>query len=101
MAWQRVASAKDVPEADGYPVTVGALEIALYRLGGVYYAIEDVCPHAYALLSTGFVEGDTVACPMHGATFHIPSGKCLGPPADRDLVKYPVKLEGDDVLIDV
>jgi len=100
MAWQRVASVKDVPEGDGFAVTLGTLEIAIYKLGPAYYALEDVCPHAYALLSTGFVEGDKVACPMHGAEFHIPSGKCLSPPADRDLATYPVKIEGDDVLID-
>ncbi|HUC63639.1 MAG TPA: non-heme iron oxygenase ferredoxin subunit [Alphaproteobacteria bacterium] len=100
MAWQRVASVKDVTEGDGFAVTVGSLEIALYKLGDKYFALEDVCPHAYALLSTGFVEGEKVSCPMHGAEFHIPTGKCLGPPADRDLATYPVKIEGDDLLID-
>ena len=38
---------------------------------------------------------------LHQALFHIPTGKCLGPPADTDLVAFPVKVEGPDILVDL
>jgi 3-phenylpropionate/trans-cinnamate dioxygenase ferredoxin subunit len=60
-----------------------------------------VCPHAFALLSQGFVEGDKVECSLHEAVFHIPTGKCLKAPADRDLTTYRVRVEGSDLLIEL
>jgi len=101
MAWQRVAYVADVHPDRGLSVNVAGKELAVYRVGDDVYALEDVCPHAYALLSDGFVEGDTVECPLHQAIFHIPSGKCMAAPADSDLATFPVKIEGEDVLVDV
>ncbi len=101
MAWQRVASTAEVKEDAPVPVTLGDKQLAVYRLGDSYYALDDVCPHAYALLSSGFIDGDRVECPLHQAAFHIPTGKCVAPPAEEDLKKYPLKIEGDDIFIDV
>jgi nitrite reductase/ring-hydroxylating ferredoxin subunit len=81
-------------------VTVDGKEIAIYRIGDQYVALEDVCPHAYALLSEGLVEDDTVECPLHGALFQISTGKCLSQML-RDLTKYPLKIENNDILIDL
>ena len=101
MAWQRVGSVADVQVDAPLAVTVGEKQLAVYRIGDDFYALDDVCPHAFALLSSGFVEGDKVECPLHQALFHIPTGKCLGPPAATDLAAFPVKVEGDDILVDV
>ena len=101
MAWQRVGSVADVQVDAPLAVTVGEKQLAVYRIGDDFYALDDVCPHAFALLSSGFVEGDKVECPLHQALFHIPTGKCLGPPADTDLVAFRVKVEGPDILVDV
>ena len=73
---------------------IGENEIGLYLVGDRYYAMENVCPHAYALLSQGFVEGDEVECPLHGARFHIPTGKCTQEPGGRDLVCYAGETRG-------
>ena len=64
-------------------------------------ALENVCPHAYALLTQGFVDGDTVECPLHEAVFHIPTGKCLKEPGGRDLKMYSVRLAGEEIQIKV
>jgi NAD(P)H-dependent nitrite reductase small subunit len=101
MAWQRAASVADVPADKGLQVKIGKTEVAIFRIGDSLYAMEAICPHADAYLAEGFIDEDKVECPLHQAQFHIPSGKCLGPPADRDLVTYPTKVEGNDVLIDI
>lgn len=98
-SWHRVAAVGDIVDGEAKPVSIGELEIALLRVDGTIYAIEDVCPHAYALLSQGFVEGSEIECPLHAARFEIPTGKVLCPPADRDLQTYPVRVDGDDVLV--
>jgi 3-phenylpropionate/trans-cinnamate dioxygenase ferredoxin subunit len=80
---------------------VGDTAVALFRVGDQVYAVEAICPHAEAELAEGFIDQDKVECPLHQAQFHIPTGKCLGPPADRDLVTFPAKIEGNDILVDI
>jgi 3-phenylpropionate/trans-cinnamate dioxygenase ferredoxin subunit len=99
--WHKVGNAADITPDEPLGVEIADLQIGIFRVDDALYAIEDVCPHAYALLSQGFVDGDEVECPLHGAIFQISSGKCLLEPAERDLKTYKVKLEGDDVLVEV
>jgi 3-phenylpropionate/trans-cinnamate dioxygenase ferredoxin component len=99
--WHDVAEAADVADDLPHTVKVGEREIGLYLLNGRYYALEDVCPHAYALLSQGFVDGEEIECPLHGAKFHIPTGKCTKEPGGRDLASYAVKREGDRLYLKV
>jgi 3-phenylpropionate/trans-cinnamate dioxygenase ferredoxin subunit len=97
--WHDVAAAADVADDTPLAVKVGDRELGIYALNGTYYALEDVCPHAYALLSQGFVDGEEIECPLHGAKFHIPTGKCTKEPADRDLAKYEVRVEGGRLFV--
>lgn len=95
--WHPVGRADEVSEDEPLSVKVGDKEIGIFRVNGALHAIEDVCPHAYALLSQGFVDGENVECSLHGAIFNIPSGKCLKEPGGRDLATYRVR-EADGVL---
>ncbi|TWT10588.1 non-heme iron oxygenase ferredoxin subunit [Reyranella sp. CPCC 100927] len=99
--WHDVAAPEDVAEDMPITVKLGDRDVGLYRLNGEFYALEDVCPHAYALLSQGFIEGDEIECPLHGAKFHIPTGRCTKEPADRDLRRYDVKLESGRLFVGV
>jgi 3-phenylpropionate/trans-cinnamate dioxygenase ferredoxin subunit len=101
MAWQRVASVADVKPDNPVPVTIGDKQLAVYKLDNEFFVLDDVCPHAYALMSSGFVEGDRVECPLHQAAFEIRTGKCVAPPAESDLQTYPVKVEGNDIFADI
>lgn len=100
-SWHEVAAADAISEDAPLGVKVGDKEIGLFKLGDKLYALEDVCPHAYALLSSGFIDGETVECPLHQACFHIPTGKCTSPPAERDVAVYPVRVEGNKVFVQV
>ena len=90
-------------ERSGGRRTVPQVFIGLTHVGGCdeLYALENVCPHAYALLTQGFIDGDTVECPLHEAVFHIPTGKCLKEPGGRDLKTYTVRLAGEEIQIKV
>lgn len=96
-----VAKTGDLEQGDAMQVTVGRKEIALYNVDGEFYATDDICTHAYASLADGYVEGDQIECPLHGACFDIKTGKALTPPANRDLATYPVKIDGDTVHVGV
>ena len=97
----KVAQVGDVPENSIKSVDAGGTEVALFNLGGEYYALADICPHAHCNLSEGDVEENDVICPCHGATFNIKSGEVTGPPARENATSYPVQLQGDDILVAV
>ncbi|MFQ5774744.1 MAG: non-heme iron oxygenase ferredoxin subunit [Kiloniellaceae bacterium] len=97
--WHRVAAASEIRDNEPKHVKVNELSIALYRVDGAIHAIDDVCTHEFALLSEGYQDGDTIECPLHQAVFHIPTGEVRSAPAEENLRTYPVKIEGDDVLV--
>lgn len=100
MSWKTVCNTSQVRGEYPFAAKVDGKEIGIFLVDGDYYAIEDVCPHAYALLSQGFVEDGKVECPLHEAVFDIRSGRCLREPGGRDLRTYPLRLQGEDVQID-
>lgn len=97
--WQWIATLSQLRDDEPYPAKLGETPIALYLLDGQVYAIDDICTHEYALLSQGFIEGCTIECPLHQATFDIRTGKCLAAPATVDLHFYSVRIEGNDVYV--
>src|SRR6266480_2312645 len=101
MAWQRVASLSEIAVDAVLGVDVDGSPVALYRMANEVFATAGICTHAMALLSDGFVEDGKIECPLHQGQFDIRSGKALCAPATEDLRTYAVKLEGDDVFIDM
>ncbi len=99
--WHRVAKSDEVSEDQPKQVRVGDVLIGLYKLDGAFYALHDICTHEYACLTDGWVEGEAIECPLHQARFDIRSGKVLELPATEDVRTYPVKLEGDDIYVQV
>ena len=81
-------------ELDGTPVSV-------VRTEGEVFAINDICSHANVSLSEGEVEDCQIECWLHGSSFDLRTGKPSGLPATRPVPVYPVKIEGDDVLVSV
>jgi nitrite reductase/ring-hydroxylating ferredoxin subunit len=75
--------------------------IALYHLGGQIRAIADACPHAGAALSEGELEGDVVTCPLHGSQFRVTDGVRVRGPADSDVARYPVVVEGGVAFVEL
>jgi NAD(P)H-dependent nitrite reductase small subunit len=100
VTWHHVCTVARVTETDPFAVKIGDRHIAVYLLpDGQMSALDDVCPHEFALLSKGFVEDGEIECPLHQARFEIRTGKCHGPLADRDLRKFPLKIEAGEIYI--
>lgn len=75
--------------------------IALFNIAGTFHAIDDACPHQGAPLSEGQIVGCVTICPWHAAEFDVTNGKLLSGPGVRDVQSFPVKLEEEEVLIQV
>lgn len=96
-----VAHTSELSPGQTKAVQVKGRTIALFNVGGTYYAIDETCPHAGGPLSEGRVEGTTVTCPWHGAQFDLSSGAVLSPPAPAGVTRYTVRVEGDEIRLEI
>ena len=99
--WHDVADSAQLDPDFPLGVEVNGKPIGLYMVDGKVCALEDVCPHAEALLSQGFVEGGVVECPLHGARFDISTGASLNEIGERNVHCYPAKIENGRVVIQI
>lgn len=97
--WHTVASAGELEDGDMKQVIVAGRRMALYRVDGSFYATSDVCTHAFAFLTQGYLEDFSVECPLHQGCFDIRTGEALTAPVTVAIPTYPVQVNGDDVLI--
>jgi nitrite reductase/ring-hydroxylating ferredoxin subunit len=79
----------------------GDLFIALYNVDGTFYATDNVCSHAYALLTDGFLDGDIIECPLHQGCFKVSTGEGQGAPISENIRTFPTRVVGAQVEIDI
>ena len=101
MPWTRIAAATQLQDDEVIPVALGDAQLALYRSAGEFHVTDNVCTHQHALRSDGYVEDGCIECPLHQARFDLRTGAALCAPATQPIRVYPVRVEGDDVLVDV
>ena len=98
--WVRAASAGDLAEGEMMAVALEGRSLALYHLDdGTWCASDNVCTHAFAQLTDGWLEGCIIECPLHSGRFDLRTGAGQGAPIEDDLPVYPVRVAGDDVLV--
>ena len=98
--WVRAAAAKDIPPGEMLAVAAAGRKLAVFHLDdGSWHAIDNICTHAYAMLTDGWLDGDTIECPLHAGRFDVCTGKAMGAPAEEDLAAYPVRIDGDAVMV--
>jgi len=97
--WHKACRADEIEEDDVVEVTIEGRPYAVFGISAGFFATDGRCTHEQAPLADGFVSGDTVECAKHNARFHIPTGKALRKPALHDLNTYPVRREGEELLI--
>lgn len=97
----KVATLAEIQENEGKLVSVNGTELALFRNGANIYAVRNICPHKGGPLGEGEIQGTVITCPWHGWEFDLAdAGKCTM----NDIIEakmYPVKQEGDAILVEV
>jgi 3-phenylpropionate/trans-cinnamate dioxygenase ferredoxin subunit len=104
MALVRICGVGDVPEGQVRRFEHDARPIAVVNLGEEgFRAIDAICSHAHYFLDEGEIDVDdeTIECPKHGSTFDLNSGRATTLPATLPNEVFPVKIEGDEVVIEV
>ncbi|NML35440.1 apoptosis inducing factor family protein [Paraburkholderia antibiotica] len=96
---RRVARLSQLRADRAERVTVDDTPILLVRDGDTVHAYSADCPHAGGPLEEGALCHGRIICPWHKAAFDVASGNVLEPPALLPLDRYPVTIDGDDVLV--
>jgi len=96
---QKVATLSALAADRAVRVEIGDQKILLVRDGDTARAYSAACPHAHGPLEEGAVCNGRIVCPWHKATFRVSDGALLEPPALDGLASYPVRVEGDDILV--
>lgn len=99
--FQTVAKIDDIPDEGMIQVIAHGDPIGLYRVGDEVYAINDYCSHEETFLTDGEFEPEDfeVECPLHGSRFDVRDGSVRILPATKPVATYPVKIEGDLVMV--
>ena len=101
MSDKRVARLEELPAGQPTLVEIDGLKLALVRVDDAVHAIGDTCAHQGGPLSGGKLYGTKLACPWHGWSFDLKTGVCLFPGRGARVPRYPVRIEGGDVFVEV
>jgi len=108
MTFQPVAKITDIQPGTMKSVSAGGKKLLLAYVDGAFYAMQQRCPHLGGNLARGKLEGRTVTCPLHKATFDLASGAVIDVAhvlflkfKTKQAATYPVRIEGDAVMVDV
>jgi 3-phenylpropionate/trans-cinnamate dioxygenase ferredoxin subunit len=78
------------------------VRIAVANADGRLFAIDELCTHEEcSLADEGTLEGTVVTCGCHGAQFDVSTGQVVAPPAFESLKVYPLRVTGDDIVIEL
>ncbi|HYM90728.1 MAG TPA: non-heme iron oxygenase ferredoxin subunit [bacterium] len=101
MASVKVARTEEVPIGKGKVVKAAGRALALFNIGGKFYAVDNRCTHVGGPLGEGAVAGNVVTCPWHGSRFDVTTGQVIEPPARRPVRTFPVKVVEGAIYVEV
>ncbi|MGY6274185.1 non-heme iron oxygenase ferredoxin subunit [Methylomonas sp. MgM2] len=90
--WIDVMADSALAEGEHVVVDVDGYDVAIFKIDGELFAVEDVCTHDGAEIASGVLEGDEIVCPRHGARFCVKTGEVKCPPAYEDLATFPTRV---------
>lgn len=97
--FMKVAEIDDLDDGELMAVEVDDEPVCLAKVDGAVYAFTDNCTHISGPLNEGELDGEVLTCPWHGAQFNVRTGKVLRGPARQDIQTYPVRVEGNSILV--
>jgi nitrite reductase/ring-hydroxylating ferredoxin subunit len=96
-----VCPTSEVPENSVKSFEIGNNVIAVYNVGGEFYATDNECTHGAASLADGMLEGDVIECALHFGAFNVKTGEAVQAPCFTPLRTYKVVVENGEVRVDL
>jgi nitrite reductase/ring-hydroxylating ferredoxin subunit len=101
MGFVKAAEISEIPVGKMKMIKIHGKPILIANVDGRHYAIGARCTHRGADLSKGTLRKNVVSCPRHNAKFDLTTGDVISGPAHKDKQSYRVKIEGNDILIEI
>jgi biphenyl 2,3-dioxygenase ferredoxin subunit len=101
MAFTRICRIDELGAGEALRIDQGDEPVALFNVDGDFHAIQDTCTHGEWSLAEGYIEGHVVECALHMAKFCVRTGKVCAPPATAPVKVFPVRVEGNEVFVDL
>ena len=95
-----VAKVTDLKPGQAKMIMAGGHQIALFNVGGSFYATSNICLHMGGPLGDGDLSDQLVTCPWHGWEYDVKTGECLTSPALK-VQTYEVKVERDEIQVGI
>lgn len=99
--WVKACTLQQVKEGQLFGFVHNDTKILIANLKGKIHATDLICTHANADLSTGFLSDEGVRCPLHLSVFNLANGEPQNLPAEVPLKLYNVKVQSDEVYVEV
>src|SRR5688572_6353624 len=97
----KICPTSEVAENSVKSFEVGDNVIAVYNVGGTFYATDNECTHGAASLADGILEDDIIECSLHFGAFNVKTGEAVQPPCFTPLRTYKVIVENGEVRVDL
>ena len=101
MTFVKVGKASEVPPGTAKVYEVNDRFVAVCNVDGSLFAVDDICTHDEGSLEQGDLDGFEIECPRHMARFDVRTGAATALPAVVSIDTFGVRVEGDDIEIDV
>ncbi len=99
--WVKACKKDDIASGKLFSFDHNEKKILLANLDGKLYATDRICTHEEADLSTGMLSEEGVRCPLHLSVFNLQTGEPQNPPAENPLKTYNVKIDQNEVYVEV
>jgi nitrite reductase/ring-hydroxylating ferredoxin subunit len=90
--WQVACGIDGLPVGGLRACTIDEREVVICHSKDGWYALDNVCTHAYARMSEGRLRGIRLVCPLHGASFDVRDGRVIGAPASKSLLTHRLRI---------
>jgi nitrite reductase (NADH) small subunit len=98
--FHRAGSLSAFTTSDRLSAAVNGVPIVVFKVADSFIATPAICPHAGGPLCDAVLDGESLSCAWHGYNFSLRTGECDDDP-DLSLVRYEVRIDGDDVLVKI
>jgi len=99
--WVKACAQNQLSTNNMLPFDIEEKKLLITNLGGKIYVTDRICTHAEADLSTGFLSNEGVRCPLHLSIFNLENGQPQNPPAENALKIYNVKIDQNEIYVEV
>jgi len=90
--WKNVFNENALMNGENSVIDIDGTDIAIFKIGNEFFAIEDVCSHDGTEIASGELDGEEIICPRHGARFCVKTGAVKSAPAYENIHSYPVRI---------